>query len=107
MAPPVSDGDVGASAPAWGWSALLKYGRNPSLTQSRMEPSEGNPNTEPCQFLVLRCRYGYEALLDNEFHGAEGFFFTPYSQKVCTALAGRSRVQDFELRPFAVSNRQS
>eukprot|EP00208_Stichococcus_sp_RCC1054_P008188 CAMPEP_0206149676 /NCGR_PEP_ID=MMETSP1473-20131121/37907_1 /ASSEMBLY_ACC=CAM_ASM_001109 /TAXON_ID=1461547 /ORGANISM="Stichococcus sp, Strain RCC1054" /LENGTH=1805 /DNA_ID=CAMNT_0053547157 /DNA_START=182 /DNA_END=5600 /DNA_ORIENTATION=- len=26
-------------------------------------------------------RYGYEALLDNELHGMEDFFFTPYSQK--------------------------
>lgn len=27
-------------------------------------------------------RYGYEALLDNEFHGAADFHFTPYAQKV-------------------------
>lgn len=26
-------------------------------------------------------RYAFEALLDNEFHEAEGFFFTPYAQK--------------------------
>ena len=30
--------------------------------------------------LVLR-RYAFEALLNNEFHGAEHFFFTPYAQK--------------------------
>lgn len=36
------------------------------------------------QPVALGCgdRYGYEALLDNEFHGIEGFYFTPYSQKV-------------------------
>ena len=27
------------------------------------------------------CRYGFEALVNNEFHGATGFFFTPYAQK--------------------------
>lgn len=27
------------------------------------------------------CRYGFEALVVNEFHGASGFFFTPYAQK--------------------------
>lgn len=27
-------------------------------------------------------RYGYEALLDNELHGAEDFYFTPYAQRV-------------------------
>ena len=38
-------------------------------------------------------RYAFEALLDNEFHGAEHFFFTPYAQKgipkvrcLCAAL---------------------
>ena len=30
---------------------------------------------------VAVCRYGFEALVYNEYHGATGFFFTPYAQK--------------------------
>ena len=29
----------------------------------------------------MLCRYGFEALVYNEYHGATGFFFTPYAQK--------------------------
>ena len=31
--------------------------------------------------LPMLCRYGFEALVYNEYHGATGFFFTPYAQK--------------------------
>lgn len=34
-------------------------------------------------------RYGYEALLDNEFHGAADFHFTPYAQKVLFVIMTR------------------
>ena len=30
---------------------------------------------------ALHRRYGFEALVYNEYHGATGFFFTPYAQK--------------------------
>ena len=30
---------------------------------------------------ALLRRYGFEALVYNEYHGATGFFFTPYAQK--------------------------
>lgn len=34
-----------------------------------------------CLWSYSERRYAFEALLDNEFHGAEDFFFTPYAQK--------------------------
>ena len=46
--------------------------------RERTIASEEPGNTH---FAMFACRYGFEALVYTEFHGAQPFYFTPYAQK--------------------------